>query len=112
MQLDKGKIRDAVSIFGARAGKFVDLTLADADRLTGEIAAALDAGDAEAAGESAHALKSIMKQIGAMDIGALAEKMQNEGVNGNLENCAALWTEAEPLYIRTREFLQELKDSL
>lgn len=106
--IDEGAIREAVAVFGAKAKKLVELTLADADQFMDGIHEAVEAADASECGRAGHALKSIMKQVGAKDVAALAEEMQHKGEEQDLAACIDLYNRMKPLYKETRNFMLTL----
>lgn len=103
--IDEGAIKEAISVFGTKGKKLVELTLADADQFMDDIRVAAEAEDASECGRAGHALKSIMKQVGAKDVAALAEEMQHRGEENDLAVCIDLYNRMKPLYKETRDFM-------
>lgn len=112
MTINQDTIRQSVAVFGEKAGILVSLTLKDADSFMTAMKSALDEGDAQAAGLAAHSLKSIMKQVGAMEVGDLAEDIQNAGkAENDLEKCKILYARISPLYDETKMFLENVAEA-
>ena len=108
MSLDTDSIHAAVSVFGAKAPKFIALTLADAQRYMQELQAALEDKNAQEAGLAGHALKSIFKQVGATEIASLAEEVQHKGAAGDLAGCESLYAQMQPVYAQLETYLKTL----
>lgn len=75
-----------------RALRMIELTLKDSARLAGEIENASLSGDCVALSESAHALKSVSAQVGALGLSAICRDMEQDGktqdLSRNQENLA------------------------
>lgn len=69
-----GDARDAIEI--------IDCWLAEIPGLAEKMRSALDAGDQQALKGYAHTIKSAARSIGAMQLGDLAERLQQEGMQG------------------------------
>ncbi len=108
MAIDEQTIRDTVGAFGDNAGRLVELTLQDAERLVGEIDQAIADDDAEAAGFAGHALKSIMKQVDAAGVADLASAIEVSGKAGRLDACIQHNAQLRQCFGETRLLLQSL----
>lgn len=106
MSVNEEGIRDALSVFGERASKLVQLTLADSERLMHDLEIAIHDRDPEAAGNAAHALKSIMKQIAAMQVSDVAFEIEKHGREGSIEKCAECFEVLKVNYGETKTFLE------
>lgn len=69
-----------------RTLRMIDLTLKDSARLAEEIETAVNANDSAALAESAHALKSVSAQVGALGLSGICKDMEMDGKANNLTN--------------------------
>ena len=99
-------IDEALSVFGERAGKLVELTLKDADNFVAEIEQAINDNNPQAAGLAAHSLKSIMKQVNALSVSDIAYEIEQNGKDGNIETCSEKWPDLSARYKDVREYLE------
>ena len=105
MTVDENTINDTLSVFGDNKKKLVELTLIDGDRLIDEIDKACKDRDTEAAAFAAHSLKSITKQIGALSVSSIAEKIERFGNEGDIDACIGQWDTLHEHYTSTRNYL-------
>jgi HPt (histidine-containing phosphotransfer) domain-containing protein len=54
------------------------------------LGAAIDAGDCSELREQAHALKSSSRSVGAVEVGAICERLEMVGASGTVDGAAAL----------------------
>jgi CheY-like chemotaxis protein len=73
---DPSCLRELIAAFPDKAGQLIALTLRDSARFYGEIEQAVIDGNAVEINESAHALKSVAKQVGGLDFASLCSKYQ------------------------------------
>lgn len=67
-----------------RALRMIELTLKDSARLADEIEVAVNTEDSAALADSAHALKSVSAQVGALGLSAICKEMEMDGKAENL----------------------------
>lgn len=105
---DEQSIKEALAAFGEKAKKLAELTLKDADQFIADIESGLQSGDSSAVGLAAHSIKSIVKQIGALELGDLCFQMETSGKSGDLEKCRALWPALKAGYDEVKIFVESL----
>jgi HPt (histidine-containing phosphotransfer) domain-containing protein len=103
--MDSAAIKEATEIFGEQAGEFIRLTLKDADNFMAEIVTETTNGNAVAVGLAAHSLKSILKQVGAEDVAAIAYEIEKAGHAGDIALCRARVGSLEVGYGELRTYL-------
>ena len=108
MGLDKAAVKTAIDVYGEDAQEFVQLTLKDADAFVEEIAAEMKRGDVLSAALAAHSLKSVMRQIGAEDVGSVAYGIEMAGKAGQADVCMAQLQPLREAYTEVREYLTAL----
>lgn len=101
-------MKEVIDGYGEKAGMFVSLILQDADQFVSDIEHAIEQDNSGDVGLAAHSLKSIMKQLGAQDIGDLAFQLETAGKDGNLDACQTVFPELKDAYSKTRDFLSAL----
>ncbi len=106
--LDKVAVRLAIDVYEEDALEFVRLTLKDADAFVGDIVSRVGQGDAQTAGLAAHSLKSIMRQIGAEDVGSVAYEIEKAGKAGLLDVCRDHLHYLNATYAEARDYLASL----
>ncbi|MCB1562380.1 MAG: response regulator [Alphaproteobacteria bacterium] len=80
---------EALAQFGANRQKVIELTLQDADHFVETIEVALEAHNAEELGLEAHALKSVLAQIGAGPLAEKARALEIMGKAGSIDQVEA-----------------------
>ena len=108
MSFDKQAVAKIIAGYGEDAREFIQLTLNDADTFMVEITTAVGQGDAAAAGLNAHSLKSIMRQIGIMDVGDAAYEIEKTGKAGKTSECEERLPILRALYEEAKNYLSTL----
>lgn len=85
--------------------KIVAMFLEDAERYRGEISKAIEAHDAERLGAAAHSLKSCAANVGAMQVSAVAARLELLGRNQSLDAANEDFSELEEALPAVRERL-------
>jgi HPt (histidine-containing phosphotransfer) domain-containing protein len=85
------------------------LYLENSARLVTSIEAALKAAEAEALRNAAHTLKSASGNLGAASLARSCAEIEALGRDGRIDEAAAQWLRARPLYDRVRAALAELE---
>ena len=75
---------DLIENYASHAGKYCDA-----------LRAAIDAGDHSELREQAHALKSSSRSVGAVQVGAICERLELVGASGNVDGAAALFEQLD-----------------
>jgi two-component system sensor histidine kinase/response regulator len=71
---------DLIESYASNTGKYCDA-----------LRSAIDAGDSSGLREQAHALKSSSRAVGAVQVGAICEKLETLGASGTVDGAAALF---------------------
>jgi CheY-like chemotaxis protein len=95
---DPSCLRELIAAFPDKAGQLIALTLRDSARFYGEIEQAVIDGNAVEINESAHALKSVAKQVGGLDFASLCSKLEKAGKTGDVEKALQTFKEMQPAY--------------
>jgi two-component system, sensor histidine kinase and response regulator len=89
--------------------RLIDLFLRDAPARVGRIRAALQAQDAEAVREVAHALKGSAGTLGAHKMEELCADLEDQGASGSLEGASTVVEALEAALARARAELEALR---
>ncbi|MDH5709633.1 MAG: response regulator, partial [Hylemonella sp.] len=80
--------------------------LGNAEVQAAQITSAVAAGEALTAGKTAHTLKSGARTVGAMQLGALAERLEHAGKAADLPLCQQLLAQLPALLASTRDRME------
>lgn len=94
-----------------KALRMIELTLKDSARLASEIEAAIAAQDAAGLADSAHALKSVSAQIGALGLSAICKEMEMAGKAEQLDGTPDMFARFTPAYASAVQEICKLRDS-
>ncbi len=92
-QIDQDVLEGLFSSFGDKATTVIQIGLEDAEKCMNEIEKALKEKDLESLGLEAHALKSVVRQIGAMKMGETALALETKGKDGHFKDIEKLYSE-------------------
>lgn len=105
----KSSIIEATSIYGDSTSKLIELTLKDMEKFYTSIQNAVKFLDSEELGLSAHSLKSVLSQAGAMDAAALAYELEKIGKSNDLQDADGLLQKLEIELKETKIVFEDLK---
>ncbi|MEM9402554.1 MAG: Hpt domain-containing protein [Pseudomonadota bacterium] len=91
--------------------KIVAMFLEDSERYRGEIRQAIDDSDASRLGAAAHSLKSCAANVGAMQVSAVASRLEILGRNDALASVGNQFNDLETALAAARERLLRQLDS-
>jgi CheY-like chemotaxis protein len=94
-----------------KAKRMIELTLKDSARLYSEIETAVASRDAAALADSAHALKSVSAQIGAIALSALCRTLEKKGKAGELEDIHETFSKFTTAYERAVQQINNLQNN-
>jgi len=97
----------ALDQFGKSALQLIELTLVDAASFYEALSKAINEKDPEGVQESAHALKSITSQVGALKLSDLARSLEEKGKSGELKGSKALFGTFDEEYDLVQKALEE-----
>ena len=90
--IDAATMANLLEITGGDQGfvdELVDTYVAEGGRIVGELVAAAEAGSVEGLVRPAHSLKSSSLNVGALELGELCRRLEQDALGGSVDNPVA-----------------------
>ena len=111
--IDAATMANLLEITGSDQGfvdELVDTYIGEGDRIVGELVAAAEAGVVEDLVRPAHSLKSSSMNVGALELGELCRRLEQDALGGTVENPVARAAEVGTAFEAARAALLEERE--
>jgi HPt (histidine-containing phosphotransfer) domain-containing protein len=108
--IDAATMANLLEITGGDQGfvdELVDTYIAEGDRIVGELVAAVEAGVVADLVRPAHSLKSSSMNVGALELGELCRRLEQDALGGTVDDPVARAAELRTAFQAARAALLE-----